>query len=66
MQPFEGRKLAMQALRTSDLIGTMPAFNCLYLADYFSDRAEICRSLLFLSALSEFKAKIKILKTRLL
>ena len=26
----------------SDLIGTMSAFNCLYLGHYFSDRAEIC------------------------
>ena len=27
----------------SDLIGTMSAFNCLYLGHYFSDRAEICQ-----------------------
>ena len=26
----------------SDLIGTMTAFNCLYLCHYLLDRAEIC------------------------
>ena len=27
----------------NDLIGTMSAFNCLYLGHYMSDRAEICQ-----------------------
>ena len=29
-------------LKYNDLIGAISAFNCLYLAHYFSERAEIC------------------------
>ena len=36
-----GSKRLEPAAKHSDLIGTMPAFNCLYLGHYFSDRAEI-------------------------
>ena len=44
----------------SDLIGTMPVFNCLYFGHYFSNGAEICLYKLFQAACSEFKAKITI------
>ena len=44
----------------SDLIRTISGFNCLYLGLHFSELAEICQQLLFRSAFSEFKVKIKI------
>ena len=48
----------------NDLIGTITAFNCLYLGHYFSDRAEICLYLLFESTLSEIESKVKTLCNR--
>ena len=37
-----GSKRLEPASKYSDLIGTMSAFNCLYVGHYLSDRAEIC------------------------